>query len=1023
VLRVCLPAGGRPYSPFVDRGAFDRHDSAGTLAALLADLDAAHHTAAAVPDLTTEVRLGLAIAAIRQQIVQVGPALLMRLVQAGYRRPDQALAELRAVHTIAWQPLVALMPMLEPADGATAARAATAAARAVPGAPDRARALHAVGLAMPEPARTTVLAEALDAIDGHTEQYTDRPALADLGRGLPPALHERAAAMARSTQSVEHRAKNLFGLATTATPALFTELLALVRAHPTEWWGHDHLVRAAPLLPPHLLLEALGVATGITAPDQRAAAITAVAAHLTGESRDTAISAAITTALAIRDTHDRAAALTALAADLHPALLARTVELVAGLPAWHTPDGAFANLAPHASGAQLARLLEAAVDGPNARACAELAPAFEPAQRERALAGIRADRAPGRRALALAAMLPLLPQHRDELVAEALAAGVADGRAYELFPLAERLAPYLSPTQVPTLLAAIRHDGSPPETLYGTLAPHLPPTVLPGLLAGLVDDLAHWHRQAELRTATVDGLAPHLPDELLPAALAVVRTTADEQAAATALTALLTQATTATDADTAQILTRCAGPAPRLAAAWAETELAAYLPPADIAALAAEAYRLPDPDRRVWTLARLAPYLDDAARPPVVAEVIAGAAHVKDPAGLIERVVPFLAPQRRAEVIDTVLDRYGPVTPSHEALAVLPQYLWHDGPNQPRHDGLARLAQYLDPGQLAREIDRIADGYDDEDTAAVIVCLAPNLPDDLAPTALAVAERISDTTERTDAVLALLPRLDKPTALMAWKRQWQRADASHLHRTFALTRLARHAPPPERAAAHIAAAQPEAYGRRPYPRHLIPLLPYLPADLAAQIRAELLATARANPRPDSRVVDLVSLWQDLPDQRDTLLADATAAARGIADPDARRRALSYLAPHLPRDGLLDALDHFTAAPPDRDHAWGLAQLIGALPADLLGRAIDLATDPDWQSTHPLQAALGRAHDLWRADHSVPLLPLVRQVLANRNRTEYLELLPALTPILADLAGPDAVRSTAFTVADLQGWWP
>jgi hypothetical protein len=54
---------------------------------------------------------------------------------------------------------------------------------------------------------------------------------------------------------------------------------------------------------------------------------------------------------------------------------------------------------------------------------------------------------------------------------------------------------------------------------------------------------------------------------------------------------------------------------------------------------------------------------------------------------------------------------------------------------------------------------------------------------------------------------------------------------------------------------------------------------------------------------------------------------------------------------------------------------------------------------------------------------VPVEALARRVTAGRDRAGWLALLPALAPILADLEGPDAVRTVAATVADLQRTHP
>src|SRR5687768_2963552 len=101
--------------------------------------------------LAADVNAGLTAATVRGRAASAGPALLVRLIEAGYVRPADALADLQAAGGDVWRPALALVPRLEAADRAAAAEVAVAAARTVPGRPERAKALHAVGTALGEP--------------------------------------------------------------------------------------------------------------------------------------------------------------------------------------------------------------------------------------------------------------------------------------------------------------------------------------------------------------------------------------------------------------------------------------------------------------------------------------------------------------------------------------------------------------------------------------------------------------------------------------------------------------------------------------------------------------------------------------------------------------------------------------------------------------------------------------------------------------------------------------------------------
>lgn len=219
----------------------------------------------------------------------------------------------------------------------------------------------------------------------------------------------------------------------------------------------------------------------------------------------------------------------------------------------------------------------------------------------------------------------------------------------------------------------------------------------------------------------------------------------------------------------------------------------------------------------------------------------------------------------------------------------------------PRDQRLAVLREALD---MARSADS------DDDTAAVIEHLAPDLPQELLDESLDCVERFEGIARRSRAIAALAPHLD----------------AARLRRALAEVRAI--VDGAEATRAIVAAAAIES-------------------EVAPHLWKRALSLALAIRRPKERASALTRLGRAMPDpERTTVLADALGAARAIASPYERSDVLTELAGAMDGDQreavLVEALDairrHDVGAGLD-DHVRRLAALA---PPALLEEALRYA---------------------------------------------------------------------------------
>jgi hypothetical protein len=316
-----------------------------------------------------DYRRALMAATTRERAGRVGPALLLRLVEAGTWTPAAALAHAyRDPPEVRWRTLNALRMHVPPSDQDAVAADALAAARAVPDLPARAAALAAL-----DPGLS---GEALDAIRDAPDAWPRVAVLRDLAPALPATLHPAAAETARGFTSPTWRAWALFGLAP-HHPAVLPDALAAIGAEPNQTWRAYALAEFAPLLAPAQLPAAMDLARQLRDPTDRARALVGLASRLPAGDRAEAFAAA----RAIHDPAKRAEAIAGLARHHTAEVLDEALPLLV-----HAPAQVLGHLAARLDAEQLDRTVES-VAGDH-RALAVLAPHVCGARRERILADV-----------------------------------------------------------------------------------------------------------------------------------------------------------------------------------------------------------------------------------------------------------------------------------------------------------------------------------------------------------------------------------------------------------------------------------------------------------------------------------------------------------------------------------------------------------------------------------------------------------------------------------------------------------
>ncbi|MEH2070562.1 MAG: NB-ARC domain-containing protein [Nostoc sp.] len=323
-----------------------------------------------------------------------------------------------------------------------------------------------------------------------------------------------------------------------------------------------------------------------------------------------------------------------------------------------------------------------------------------------------------------------------------------------------------------------------------------------------------------------------------------------------------------------------------------------------------------------------------------------------------------------------------------------------------RANALSALADKLPPELLPEALAAARAIQHEDSRAKVLSALADKLPPELLSKALAAARAIQDEYYCAYALRGLAEELPDilPEALAA-ARAIQHEDS----RADALSALAEKLPDilPETLAA--ARAIQDEYSRTKVLSAL--------ADKLPDILPEALAAARAIQDEDSRAKALRDLADKLPD----ILPEALAAARAIQDKDDRGLVLSALAEKLP-DILPEALAAARAIQYEANRADALSALAEKLP-DILPEALAAARaieNEDFR-TQPLSALADSLSQI-RSTELFPLWQDTLHELSLRTRSNLVQDIKALFPVIFALGGKAATVEIARAIVDAGRWW-
>ncbi|MDB9411822.1 NB-ARC domain-containing protein [Microcystis aeruginosa] len=648
------------------------------------------------------------------------------------------------------------------------------------------------------------------------------------------------------------------------------------------------------------------------------------------------------------------------------------------------------------------------------------------------LAYIRQNQDDQQQAGGLTAISPYLT---STLLPEALeiARGIGDksDRAWAL----TGLVPYL-PEVLPEALEVARGMDKETDRAWALtgLVPHLP-EVLPEALA-----VARGIGDEDNRARALTELAPYLP-EVLPEALEVARGIGDEYYRASALTELVSRLPEVLP----EALAVARGIGDEYYRASALTGLVSHLP--EVLPEALEAARgLGDEYHRAIALTGLVPHLPESLLPEALAiargirgEYYRGRALT----GLVSHL-PEVLPEA-LEAARGIGDEYYRASALTELVSHLPEVLPEAlavargiGDEDYRASALTELVSHL-PEVLPEALEAARGIRDESDRAWALTELVSHLPESLLPEALAIARGIRDESDRASALTELVSHLPEvlPEALEA-----ARAIGDEQERTRALTELAPHLPVSLLPEALEAARGIRDESTRAY--ELTLLAPHLPESLlpealevAKEIRSEstrawaltglvphlpevlpeALAVARGIGDEDNRALELTNLAPHLPE---SLLPEALAVARGIRDEDNRARALTNLVPHLP-EVLPEALAVARGIGDGDSRALALTRLAPHLPESLLPEALEAARGIG-SEYHRADVLKALTATLTPANVDLSFWEKTLQALGTLTRSNFLETIPNLVPLILHFGGEVALREVYQSIRDVSRWW-
>ncbi|MFL5628216.1 MAG: hypothetical protein ACJ788_21770 [Ktedonobacteraceae bacterium] len=443
--------------------------------------------------------------------------------------------------------------------------------------------------------------------------------------------------------------------------------------------------------------------------------------------------------------------------------------------------------------------------------------------------------------------------------------------------------------------------------------------------------------------------------------------------------------------------------------------VAQYLPPALISDALGMAQEIPQREDRARVLSALAPYLSSDLMEEaleVIREIGASDGRAIALLGLAP-YLPLQAPHLLSQMLQMVQDLYGGANQADVLIALaahVPSHARAEVLNiaQTIYDPCYRAAVllafhlYEDPEKrlaVARNALLVAQNdHDIEDRAKGIALLAPNLPEELIPEALAIVRTIG--SRATEALVALAPRLpdELQAEVIAEVQKWN--IFFFINRSEVLVALISYLSP------HLFSTMLEA---------------------AQSIIQEVYASEKmAHIYPEDLVPRvLVALFPRLPRK---LISDALAIVEDIQAERSRGYALAQIAPYLPEELVPKALE-----------------LVRRLKA--VYRAAALTAFAEHGFPVLLDEALRSAQHVQEADESTEILPLLltagasvfppemrssvidealkiaREIDNVRHRTEaFLALAPFLPPERCSPVIQEAL-GTAYTIQESKEQFP
>jgi hypothetical protein len=533
---------------------------------------------------------------------------------------------------------------------------------------------------------------------------------------------------------------------------------------------------------------------------------------------------------------------------------------------------------------------------------------------ERGLFYARQSGSLANRAVALAAMLPYLPEDETQTVTQeamSVARQVSNPfwRAWACSVLGDDLdgtAASEAVTEALIATAEVAADDDRAQLLIW-LTEQLPSALLPKaarLGLAITDE--------EARARALLALIPGLPESTLPDMLATVPGITDSFLRGQMIDALASRVPTAMAGDLAAAAR--AVPADHVRA-WVLGTIASVMsmPRPDLAAEAvAVARAIADPADRAWSLSRLAEILKGWPEDELLDEALSAArsaADEDDRFWALAIVVEYLPSSRQRHVLDELL----------KATLACP-------PGSDQTDRLEFLAPQLTKAQLARAIPAVLATQSEEDRASLLVAYARYLPDQFRESVLRSAGEIRDESRRGTLIQALAPDLPEPLLANALSAAGSISNAGT--RSMVIAELA--AQLPDRLLGRALNLVQATTSQSGSARFLLGIATRAEDPRRTELLREALDTARSATDGLGRAQALGDVAASLSgDERQRVLAEAVQAARDDADEYSGAYALDYLIRQTPAAQRKQLIDDAFAMTRAMSNTWYRAEWLAA----------------------------------------------------------------------------------------------